>query len=439
MEVHMVRRITLALVALSSTAVAQPAPTAATLCRQAGQVEQNRLVKIDRDAGRAPDATAIVAASRKVTRDCLDKIDMTSASARDRSDIATAYISAGDTAKAERLIDAMLKTKASESEHADAIVAGIRLAIAKWDPFAGANPEGEKLARELDAMSDAVISQKITAHSALLGRYDYADLDDPLHDQATKLLAVSKRALELNALPMTKEVPARGDRAAVPAVNSAYLSMMQAYGSLARAAGDYLHADSAIMILDEADRVVGSVYWPAKESFARDRTMYALVGTRATPIEGKWWVNAPDGTTKTLGNGKVSVLQFTATWCVPCKKSYPPMLRLMKKYDGKAVESVMATSLYGFLGDQRNLTPEQEVAADREYYAKEHELPFPVSINPSQAGNQQDPQELRYAVGGIPEIVIIDRKGVIRATVVGWDKGNEARFASLIDKLLAEK
>jgi hypothetical protein len=35
--------------------------------------------------------------------------------------------------------------------------------------------------------------------------------------------------------------------------------------------------------------------------------------------------------------------------------------------------------------------------------------------------------------------VIVDRKGVIRATVVGWDKGNEARFATFIDKLLAEK
>jgi hypothetical protein len=35
--------------------------------------------------------------------------------------------------------------------------------------------------------------------------------------------------------------------------------------------------------------------------------------------------------------------------------------------------------------------------------------------------------------------MIIDRKGVIRSTVVGWDKGNEARFAAFIDKLLAER
>jgi hypothetical protein len=101
----------------------------------------------------------------------------------------------------------------------------------------------------------------------------------------------------------------------------------------------------------------------------------------------------------------------------------------------------MATTLYGYIGSQRNLTPEQEVAADREYFAHEHEMPFPVAITPAGDAGQNPPydNEARYAVGGIPQIMIIDRKGVIRSTVVGWDKGNEARFAAFIDKLLAER
>ena len=45
----------------------------------------------------------------------------------------------------------------------------------------------------------------------------------------------------------------------------------------------------------------------------------------------------------------------------------------------------------------------------------------------------------RYAVGGIPEIVVVDKKGVIRATVVGWGNGNEKRLTAFIEKLLAEK
>lgn len=429
-----------AFVAFASIAGAQtPPPTAATLCRQEGQTEQGRLLNADRAAGRTPDVTAIVAAAKKVTRDCAAKIDASSASVRERGDLASLYIYTGDTAKAERIVDGMLKVKGSQSDHADALVAGIRLAIAKWDAFAGPNPEGERLARQLDAMSDSVIAQKIAGHYALLGRYEYADLDDPIRAQATTVLALTQRALKLNALPMTREVPASGTRPGIPSVNSAYVTMNQAYLSLARAAGDMLHADSALMILDEADRVVGSAYPTAREYFAGSRRMYQLVGTHATSIDGKWWVNAPDGSTMNLGDGKVSVLQFTATWCVPCKKSYPPMLRLMNKYKGKPVESVMVTSLYGYLGDKRNLSPEQEVAADREYYATEHELPFPVAINPAPTRGEQDPQEVRYAVQGIPEIVIVDKKGVIRATVVGWDKGNETRFAALIDKLLAEK
>src|SRR4051812_24018387 len=417
LEVFMVRRIALlSLVSLASTAVAQtPPPTASTLCRQAGSAEQNRLLGADRAAGRTPDVTTIVNAAKTVTRDCAAKIDVASASVRERSDLASLYIYTGDTSKAEGLVNKLLAAKGPESDRADARIAAIRLAIAKWDPFAGANPDGEKFVRELDAMSDSVIAQKVAGHSALLSRYEYADLDEPIHAQATQLLAIAKRALDLNALPMTLARPAQGEIPAVPSVSSAYIAMLSAYSSLARAAGDFLHADSALMILDEADRVVGPAYPPARESFARDRKMYLLVGQTATPIDGKWWVNAPDGSVVRPGNGKISVVQFTAHWCVPCKKSYEPMNRLMEKYKGKPVESIMATGLYGYIGAKRNLTPEQEVAADREYFAVEHKLTSAIAINPPT--DPKKPEDYiasndgRYAVGGIPEIVIIDRKG----------------------------
>lgn len=441
----MVRRIVAIGLAFASTAAAQaaappPPPTASALCRQEGQNEQGRLLNADRAAGRTSDVTAIVNATKKITRDCAAGINVATASIRERVDLASLYVYTNDTSRAESLVADLLREKGSESDRADARVAAIRLAIAKWDAFAGPNPDGERYAREIDAMSDAVIAQKIVAHSALLGRYDYADLDEPLRDQAVLLLALSRRALDLKALPMSPERPAQGQRASIPSVNSAYFAMSTAYGALARAAGDFLDADSAIRILNEGDRVVGSVYWPARENFESNRRMYRLVGTSATPIDGKWWVNAADGSVVKPGDGKVSIVQFTAHWCVPCKKSYEPMNRLMAKYKGRPVESIMATELYGYIGSRRNLTDDQEVAADREYFTVEHKLNSIVSINPSSFGPQRPTSnEGRYEVGGIPEIVIIDRKGVIRATVVGWDKGNEARFAAFIDRLLSEK
>jgi len=440
----MVRRIALfGLVAFASIAAAQtPPPAAATVCMQQGQAEQSRLIKADRDSGRTPDPTTITAAAKRVTRDCAAKIDVAAASAADRGALASLYLYTNDTSKAESLIGGLLATKGSEADRAEGLLGAIRLANAKLDPFAGINTEAEKLVRDLDALSDAVIATKISAHTAMLGRYEYADIDDGIRDHAQKSLVLLRRAIEQNALPISPARPANGNQPAIPAVSRGYTMMLQAYSSLGRAAGDYLHADSALRIFDQAEAEIAPHYPMAKAYFDDRREMYRLVGKSATPIDGKWWVNAADGSVVKPGDGKISVVQFTAHWCVPCKKSYDPMNRLMEKYKGKPVESIMATQLYGYIGAKRNLTPEQEVAADREYYAVEHKLTSTVAINPAVDFRQPEyksSNDGRYAVGGIPEIVIIDRKGVIRATVVGWDRGNEARFAALIDKLLAEK
>jgi thiol-disulfide isomerase/thioredoxin len=230
-------------------------------------------------------------------------------------------------------------------------------------------------------------------------------------------------------------------RPGVASTSAAYPAMASAYSSLARGQGDFLHADSALMILDEADRVFGTAFPDGHRWLDGQREMYRLVGTRATPVEGKWWINASDGSTLMPGDGKVSVIQFTAHWCVPCKHSYPGMLAMSKHFAGKPVESVLETYLYGYIGKRMGLAPEQEVAADRDYYTGEYGLPFKIAINPTPARGDTTTKdtERRYAVGGIPQIVVVDQKGIIRATVVGWDMGNEKRLTALIDRILLEK
>ena len=43
-----------------------------------------------------------------------------------------------------------------------------------------------------------------------------------------------------------------------------------------------------------------------------------------------------------------------------------------------------------------------------------------------------------YRVGGIPQIIIVDKHGIIRQIVTGWNQGNTERFSRLIKGLLAE-
>jgi thiol-disulfide isomerase/thioredoxin len=108
---------------------------------------------------------------------------------------------------------------------------------------------------------------------------------------------------------------------------------------------------------------------------------YTLVGTPAAPIKAPVWLYAPAGTTDMPMTGHVTLLEFTAHWCGPCRESYPGINRLRAKYEASGFRVVLATRLYGYFGSEQNLDDAAEVARDREYFAK-HEMPVPVAIGP---------------------------------------------------------
>jgi len=143
--------------------------------------------------------------------------------------------------------------------------------------------------------------------------------------------------------------------------------------------------------------------------------------------------------------GKVTLLQFTAHWCGPCKESYPGMKRLEQRFAKDDFQVVFYTRTYGYFEQERNLAPEQEIVRDRKYYAG-YGFTLPIAIGPpssifvdGKAKSQEDPVENAYAVGGIPQINVVDKKGNIRLVMVGYDDANEEKLASFIQKLLNEK
>jgi len=442
-EVTMLKRIAgviLAAVAVTSVPAASqaPAPTQAAQCQAAANAFiSQKVAELRRTEGKLTIEmnVKLQGDAKQVTRDCAAKIETANAPVAELTALVPLYLSTNDTAKAIAIMKQVESRRdLSESDRAEADLGALRLAIATFDPFKGINPAAEQIVANLDKRSDVVLPQKIAAHRSLLGRYEYADIEDGLRDHANKLMVLAKRALATHALGMSPP------RAGVASYDLAYAPMAMAYSSQIRAAGDFFHTDSAMKLLDEEERVLGSTYPNAKFSIEAQRNMYRTVGTRATPIEGKWWVNGTDGETVTPGGGKVTLIQFTAHWCVPCKNSYPGFLRLSNRFTGKPFESVMATSIYGYIGDKRDITAEQEVAEDRDYYAKHYSLPFKVAITPQLARGDTVTRdnERRYAVNGIPQIIVVDKKGVIRAVVTGWDQGNEQRLGGLIEKLLRE-
>jgi len=114
--------------------------------------------------------------------------------------------------------------------------------------------------------------------------------------------------------------------------------------------------------------------------------------------------------------GKVVLIDFWATWCPPCKNSIPVFTKLYNKFHEQ-----------GFIVLGIGL----EEKTPLENYRNQHNIPYPILI-----GNKEVARA--YGVQGIPHIVIIDKKGKIRKTQVGFVPEIESMFEVFIDSLLKE-
>jgi thiol-disulfide isomerase/thioredoxin len=112
------------------------------------------------------------------------------------------------------------------------------------------------------------------------------------------------------------------------------------------------------------------------------------------------------GGTQTLSGlkGKVVFLNFWATWCPPCQEEMPSMERLYKRL-GTAGLELLAVDI-------------QENREDVGAFITDSSLSFPVALDESGRVSGI------YGIRNIPTTFIIDRNGMIIATVVGsrnWD------------------
>ena len=346
----------------------------------------------------------------KAAKTCAARFDVDKIPASQLADLVSLYTTAADTGGRRRATERLLSAAdLAPRAHGQALLLGMNQAVAASGSYFGIIEGAERMVDSIDALPDSLSDIKLSAHQSMLGRYEYLDVNEGLRKHATALLELGRRLNKPGAVST-------------------------AYSSLARSLADRLQPDSALMMLDRADKELGPAATGSR--FADLRNRYALIGTKAAPITGEWWINAGESPSPVNpSDGKVRLIEFTAHWCVPCKNSYPGLRSLAERFKGRAFEGVMVTSLYGYIGGRRNLTPEQEVEADRNYYGKEHELPFKVAIN--RMAERMPPQPDRdYRVGGIPQIAIVDRHGVIRQIVIGWDHGNTQRIGDLVEQLL---
>jgi thiol-disulfide isomerase/thioredoxin len=362
-------------------------------------------------------SNAAYAGSQKMAADCAASFNVATVPAAQLMDLIALYNLARDTTGSRRATERLMTEKNLPPRlHGQALILGMNQEATRNPSYFGIIDAAERLVTQIDELPDSLADLKLQAHQSMMGRYEYLDVAEGLFKHANAVITLARK------LNRPQE-------------------MIGGYSSLARSFADRLNPDSALRILDTGEREIGP---SATERFKDFRNRYALIGTAAPVISAEWWINPDSKGVVTPVPGKVTLVEFTAHWCGPCKNSYPGLRALSERLKGKPFTGLMVTQLYGYLGTRQGLSAEQEVAADREYFGTEHALPFPVAINPQikQVAGQpfaQPKADADYRVGGIPQIMLIDKKGIIRQIVTGWDQGNTERFSKYIDQLISEK
>ena len=116
--------------------------------------------------------------------------------------------------------------------------------------------------------------------------------------------------------------------------------------------------------------------------------------------------------------GKITYIDFWASWCGPCRLSLPALNKLNAEFDASKVQFV-AVSI-------------DVVEEDAWDFLERYAVDYPVVID-----TESEIARL-FAVDGMPSGYLLDADGRVREIHIGYKSGDEIKLAESIRKLLLE-
>lgn len=152
---------------------------------------------------------------------------------------------------------------------------------------------------------------------------------------------------------------------------------------------------------------------------ADDKLMAEMAGKAVNDPASGFTLQDVDGKAVSLNElkGKVVVLDFWATWCGPCKASFPMMQKAVNKY--KADANV------AFLFIHTMDISDGDPTKDAKKYVTDNKYSFEVLMDLRDKISHKSAVADAYDITGIPTKIIIDPKGNICFKVTGFNSDVE--------------
>lgn len=116
--------------------------------------------------------------------------------------------------------------------------------------------------------------------------------------------------------------------------------------------------------------------------------------------------------------GKVVYLDFWASWCTPCRKSFPWMEEIQNRYKDQGLAVVAV-----------NLDKSKDKAQE---FLKQFHSSFTIAFDPE--GKTAE----RYKVMGMPSSYLIDRNGQLHMSHIGFRESDTDKLETKIRELLKQ-
>jgi peroxiredoxin len=162
---------------------------------------------------------------------------------------------------------------------------------------------------------------------------------------------------------------------------------------------------------------------PAARKGAAAATTGAAVKAGAHPLLGSAVpnfaaasVNGKGRTTVQPNAGKVLIVDFWATWCEPCKKSFPKLEDLYVRYRASGMEIVAVS--------------EDDANDGLTVFGDSFGAKFPLVWDSGKAIAS------RWQPKSMPSTFVVDRKGIVRFVHFGYHDGEEAEIDREVKSLL---